>query len=155
MVNDTGGLKDPAMIEVVGRHQSPAVLMYLEGSHPHAVEELTLSEDKSEMITESLAISLSDLSAAGIDKVIIDPGIAINYPVDYAAYTRQQLRVIRGIDGLRALGAPILVPIPRKAELTRTVAYITMALEYGADIIRVHDVAVAADLVRLFDRERT
>jgi hypothetical protein len=63
-----------------------------------------------------------------------------------------QLQVIRSLEVIRALGRPILVPIPRKREDHRVAAYITMALEYGADLIRVHDVEEACDLVALFDR---
>jgi hypothetical protein len=53
---------------------------------------------------------------------------------------------------LRALDKPILIPIPRKRDFHRVVAYISLALEHKADIIRVHDVAVACDLARLFGR---
>ena len=54
---------------------------------------------------------------AGVTNVVVDPGIAINYPGDYAAYTRLQLDVIRRLGELRRLGRPVLVPIPRKQTL--------------------------------------
>ncbi len=63
-----------------------------------------------------------------------------------------QLEVIADSEQLQALGKPILIPIPRKRDFHRVVAYISLALEHKADIIRVHDVAVACDLVRLFGR---
>jgi dihydropteroate synthase len=63
-----------------------------------------------------------------------------------------QLEVIRNLEPIKALGRPVLVPIPRKQEDHRVAAYIAMALEYEADMIRVHDVAMACDLVALFDR---
>jgi dihydropteroate synthase len=62
------------------------------------------------------------------------------------------LRVIRGLPVLGHLGAPVLVPVPRKAEFARVAAFIALSLEYGADIIRVHDVDAACDLVKLFGR---
>ena len=49
----------------------------------------------------------------------------------------------------------MLIPVPRKRELARVMAYTALALEYGADIIRVHDVEQACDLVRLFGRDIT
>jgi dihydropteroate synthase len=46
----------------------------------------------------------------------------------------------------------VLIPIPRKRDGHRTAVYIGMAIEHEADIIRVHDVAMACDLVQLFGR---
>ena len=65
-----------------------------------------------------------------------------------------QARLIAGLGPLKALDRPVLVPIPRKRDFDRVVAYITLAVEHEADIIRVHDVAVACDLVRLFGRSQ-
>ena len=62
------------------------------------------------------------------------------------------MEVIRESASLHELGKPVLIPIPRKAEDHRVMAYITLALEYGADFIRVHDVEEATDLVTLFGR---
>ncbi len=152
LINDTGGLQDAAMVDVVAAAQAQAVLMYIEGRNPHDVGDLEIAPDKAARIAHRLRPRLESLAAVGITRLVIDPGIAINYPSDYGAYTRQQLEVIRRLADLRTLGRPILVPIPRKRETERVVAYITLALEYGADLIRVHDVEAACDLVRLFGR---
>lgn len=84
--------------------------------------------------------------------MIVDPGIAVNHRGNYAAYTCLQLEVIRHADEFQVLKRTLLVPIPRKRDIHRVGAYITMALEHGADMIRVHDVAIAAELTRLWDR---
>jgi dihydropteroate synthase len=63
-----------------------------------------------------------------------------------------QLQVIAGLGSLKALGKPVLVPIPRKRDFHRVAAYVSLAIEHEADIIRAHDVAMACDLVRLFGR---
>lgn len=153
LINDTGGLQDPRMVEVVAAGAAPAVMTYVEGSNPHDVLSLEIVDDKAQQIAARLRPRVEALRQQGVEQLILDPGISINYPVDYAQYTAQQLRVIRDLDALRALGRPVLVPVPRKRELTRVVALITLALEHGADLIRVHDVAAACDLVRLFGRE--
>ncbi len=152
IVNDTGGLGAEAMRRTVAEHGAAAVVMYVEGANPHSVGEVTISDAKSELTAEWMRGKLEQLSGQGINKTIVDPGIAINYRGDYEAYTRMQLDVIRNLDPIRALGRPILVPIPRKQEDHRVAAYIAMALEYEADVIRVHDVEMACDLVRLYDR---
>lgn len=152
IVNDTGGLADPAMVAVVAESGVVAVTMYLEGDSPLDVGEVTISDGVVDAMVATLGARLADLERAGATQLLVDPGIGITYGTDYTEYTRQQLRVVRGIDRLASLGAPVLIPIPRKAEPHRVMAFIALALEYGADVIRVHDVDAACDLVRLFDR---
>lgn len=152
ILNDTGGLADPAMRRLAGRPGVGAFVMYIEGEHPHDVGEVEIRSDKAVATADWMRQRLDELSADGVTQTIVDPGISINYRGDYAAYTRMQLEVIRGLDAMRELGRPVLVPIPRKQEDHRVAAYITMALEHRADVIRVHDVEMACDLVALFDR---
>jgi dihydropteroate synthase len=152
LVNDTGGLADPAMRATVATGGVGAIVMYVEGANPHDVGEITISDRKAELTAEWMTSRLAQLGSEGIDHTILDPGIAINYRGDYQAYTRMQLDVIRNLGVIQALGRPVLVPIPRKQEDHRVAAYISMALEYGADVMRVHDVEMACDLVRLYGR---
>lgn len=152
LLNDTGGLADPEMRHLASRPGVGAIVMYIEGAHPHAVDEVEIRPDKAAVTTRWMRRRLDDLAAAGVTETIVDPGISINYRGDYAQYTRMQLAVIRDLARLRALGRPILVPIPRKKEDHRVASYISLALENGADVIRVHDVEMACDLVELFDR---
>jgi dihydropteroate synthase len=152
IVNDTGGLKDPDMQEVVARYEAAAVAVYVEGSNPHDVDSIEIREDKASSTASVFSKLLAELEQAGITNVILDPGIALNYRGDYEAYTRMQLEVIASSGELHALGKPVLIPIPRKRNFHRVVAYIALAFEHRADIIRVHDVAVACDLAKLFGR---
>ena len=152
IINDTGGLADPHMVDLVAASGVTAVVMYIEGANPHTVEAVEVLADKAALTTDRLRQRLDELEPLGITAVLVDPGISINYKGDYAGYTRMQLDVIRNLSDLRSLGKPILIPIPRKQEDHRVSAYITMALEFGADMIRVHDVEMACDLARLFDR---
>jgi dihydropteroate synthase len=152
IVNDTGGLKDTDMREVVARYDAATVAVYVEGSNPHDVDSVEIADDKAKVTADSFRVLLAELDAAGISNVILDPGIALNYRGDYEAYTRMQLEVIASSEELHKLGKPVLIPIPRKRDFHRVVAYISLALEHRADIIRVHDVAVACDLAKLFGR---
>ena len=152
IVNDTGGLADPEMREVVAGNDIAVVAVHIEGDHPHAVDEVEIRADKAEYTAEGFRRLLDELAHAGIDNVILDPGIAINYRGDYEAYSRMQLQVIADSEHLRTLGRPVLIPIPRKRDGHRTAAYIGIAIEHEADIVRAHDVAVACDLVDLFGR---
>ena len=152
IVNDTGGLADPVMRELVARTGVAAVLVHVEGANPHEVGEVQIRDDKAAHTAAGFEDLIDELAETGIDNVIVDPGIALNYRGDYEAYSRMQLQVIAGADHLRSLGKPVLIPIPRKRDGHRLAVYMGLALEHHADIIRVHDVAMACDLVRLFGR---
>jgi dihydropteroate synthase len=152
IVNDTGGLADPEMRDVVARSGVAAIAVYVEGAHPHDVGEVEIRSDKAAATADRFRPLLDELRSQGIDNVIIDPGIALNYRGDYQAYTRMQLEVIAGSSHLRDLGYPLLIPIPRKAHDHWVAAYIALALEHRADLMRVHDVEMACDLARLFGR---
>lgn len=153
LINDTGGLRLPEMQDVVAKSDAGVIAVHVDGAHPHAVGEVALSEDKAELTAAGFKELLGGLDPKVADRVILDPGIAINYRGDYVAYTRLQLSVIRHSGVFASLGRPLLIPIPRKRDIHWVGAYITMALEYGADMIRVHDVAIAAELTRLWDRQ--
>lgn len=155
IVNDTGGLADLEMRDVVAGSGVAAVAVYVEGANPHDVGVIEIREDKAARTAEGFRLLLGELAESGVEKVILDPGIAVNYRGDYEAYTRMQLQVIAGSEHLHDLGRPILVPIPRKRDFHRVAAYIALALEHRADFIRVHDVAIACDLARLFGRAAT
>lgn len=153
IVNDTGGFRSPAMQEVVSSYRAGVAAVHVDGAHPHDVDEPQLGSRPAGRVAEEFRALLQGLDEEVRSRVVVDPGIAINYRGDYAAYTRMQLDVIRHSAEFASLGRPLLIPIPRKADIHWVTAYITMALEYGADIIRVHDVSVAAGLVRLWGRQ--
>lgn len=154
IVNDTGGLADMEMRDVVATKGVAAIAVYIEGDNPHSVGAVEIRDDKAVHTAEGFGRLLEDLAREGIVNVILDPGIALNYRGDYESYTRMQLDVIRSSGYLKDLGRPVLIPIPRKRDGHRVAAYISLALEHEADIIRVHDVAMACDLARLFGRSQ-
>ena len=155
IVNDTGGLRNGAMVDLVAETGVAAVAVHIDGDNPHAVGEVSLVDEKAEYTAERFEELMAELPDSVKERLIIDPGIAINYRGDYAAYTRLQLEVIRTSGAFAPLDRPLLIPIPRKRDIHWVSAYVTMALEYGADIIRVHDVAIAADLAHLWGRRVT
>jgi dihydropteroate synthase len=152
IVNDTGGLRQPEMRDVVRDTGAAAVAVYVEAADPHQVGEVVISDSKAGDTAALFAVLIEELAGEGIHNVILDPGIALNYRGDYQAYTRMQLEVVVRSEALAALGKPVLIPIPRKRDFHRVAAYLTLAFEHGADMVRVHDVPLAADLARLFGR---
>ncbi len=152
IVNDTGGLADAEMRAVVSQSGAAAIAVYVEGANPHDVGEIEIMDGKAEYTAAKFGKLLTDLAEDGINNVIIDPGIALNYRGDYEAYSRMQLQVMADSAHLHSLGKPVLIPIPRKRDGHRLAVYTGLAVEHGADIIRAHDVAMACDIVELFGR---
>jgi dihydropteroate synthase len=152
IVNDTGGLQSPAMVELLRTSGVLGVLMHIEGRNPLAVGDRALDDDRPRQVARLLRERVRDLRGQGVEEVVVDPGLSINYRSDYRRYGELQLATIRGLDELRSAGVPVLVPVPRKREDHRMHAYLTLSIEHGADIVRVHDVAAACDLVPLLGR---
>ncbi|MBK5288155.1 MAG: dihydropteroate synthase [Acidimicrobiia bacterium] len=154
IVNDTGGLADPLMVDVVRAAGAGAVVMHIEGANPLEVGYRALEDGQPEIVAAGLADRVAQLRTEGLTgPLLVDPGLSINYRSDYERYGQLQLATIRSIDALRAAGEPVLIPVPRKAITHRMVAYLTLSIEYGADVLRVHDVDAACDLVTLLGRQ--
>ena len=152
-VNDTGGLQNLAMVALVRETGVGAVAMHIEAPNPLEVGYRALEAGRPELVADGLTARVAQLRADGVSgPLLIDPGLSINYRSDYEAYGRLQLATIRAIDSLRGSGEPVLIPVPRKAETHRMLAYLTLSIEYGADVLRVHDVEAACDLVPLLGR---
>jgi dihydropteroate synthase len=91
----------------------------------------------------------------GVDpeQILLDPG------PDFAKTPAQTVAVLRRLDVLHALGRPLLLPISRKdfvgaitgrpprERLAGTLAALSAAVDAGAQVLRVHDVAAARDFL--------
>jgi dihydropteroate synthase len=99
-------------------------------------------------IRAELQDSIDMALAAGVQKsqIIIDPGVGFGKTVS------QNLQLLNGIDQFREMGYPILVGASRKSfigytldlppdeRMEGTAATVAIAIDRGADIVRVHDV---------------
>ena len=117
IINDTGGLADTEMRQLVAQTGVAAVAVYVEGQNPHEVGEIEIREDKAAHTASAFQSLLAELGELGIDNVILDPGIALNYRGDYEAYTRMQIQVIADSEHLRDFGQADPHPDPTEAGL--------------------------------------
>ncbi len=167
-INDVWGLRmDPSMAEVVAKTGCPIVIMHNRskpkdvnqrerlGGRYVGVEYDDLIEDIRNELEESVRYALD----AGISKrrIILDPGIGFGKTVT------QNLRLINELDRLLELGFPILVGPSRKSfigytlnlppdqRIEGTAAAVSIAIDRGADVIRVHDVQAMARVSRMAD----
>lgn len=148
MVNDVGIMnEDVAVWSVLANRGVPYILTYS--------QEAVGTNIMSDML-HFFQERLDSLHRQGIADVVIDPGFG------FAKTIQQNYAILRQLDVLRTLNAPILVGVSRKSMLYKplqttpadvlpaTVAAHTLALERGADILRVHDVKAAVQAITIY-----
>lgn len=152
IVNDISGGIDPDMWPLIAERKIVYVL-----THNRENNSIDYDNVVADVITE-LSIKVNELHRLGICDVIIDPGFG------FSKSTEQNFELLASLHEVKRMGLPILVGISRKSmiyktldvspeeSLAGTVALDAIALEKGADILRVHDVKAAADTVALYKK---
>lgn len=155
IINDVyGGMEDPAMWKTVAKLGAPYILTYAQSLLEHDQKgdyDYTMSG-----LVDFFQKGLDQLHKLGVADVILDPGFG------FAKTEQQQYTILSQLDVLSILHAPVLVGVSRKSMLYRplgltptdvfpaTIAANTLALERGANILRVHDVAAAKQTIQVF-----
>ena len=157
IVNDiSAGEDDPAMLPTVAEYGLRYVAMHKRGD-PRTMGALTEYEDGVVNAVKAYFEAFSARAAeAGVQDWILDPGFG------FAKTISQNFELLAGLSAFAEFGRPILVGISRKRmvyqplgippeeALPATQVLHFKALEAGADILRVHDVAEAARTVQLY-----
>ena len=147
MVNDISGLtSDREMPALISQYKASVVINHIQGlpeSMQNKPQYKNLIEEIIAFLNDAVKIALS----AGIakDKIIIDPGIGFGKALE------DNYRIINNLDLFKRLGYPVLIGLSRKSligkingeskdRLPATLALNSVAIQNGADIIRVHDV---------------
>ena len=157
IVNDiSAGELDADIMGVAARYGVPYIAMHMRGT-PADMQGRTVYGDITREVVEYLAGRLEAARRAGIRDVVLDPGFG------FAKTTAQNYELLAGMGGIAELGCPVLTGVSRKSmiykvlgvtpddSLNGTTALNWECLRQGADILRVHDVAPAAEAVRLFN----
>ena len=155
IINDVyGGDADQQMWNIIAKYRVPYILT-------HAQEMATAGEVKDYDYTMSRMLDffqsrLDALHRMGIADVIIDPGFG------FAKTEQQNYTILHNMEIFAVLNTPVLAGISRKSMLYKplgltptdvlpaTIAANTMALERGANILRVHDVAAAKQAIAIY-----
>lgn len=159
IVNDiSGGTLDDNMAATVADLHCPYILMHMRGT-PATMQTLTeYRDDVTATVISELQRQVRRFEQAGVADIIIDPGFGFAKTVD------QNYAVMAGLRRFAIFGRPVLVGISRKSMITKalsiradealeaTTALNAYALDRGADILRVHDVAAARQAVDIHVR---
>lgn len=142
MINDIWGLKgDPAMAEVLAKHQTACCLMHNRFQPDYS----DVLNDVISDLNESVKLAVS--SGMKKDRLLVDPGIG------FAKTYEQNLILLHHLEDLRQLGLPILLGTSRKSVIgltlslppdereEGTIATSVIGFMKGCSFFRVHDVA--------------
>jgi dihydropteroate synthase len=152
-VNDVTAFRaDPGMAGLVAEREVECCLMHMLGE-PRTMQEDPRYEDVVSDVKAFLEERLAFAVAEGVpeERVMLDPGIGFGKTLEH------NLELLRRLDEIVALGRPIVVGTSRKSFLGRitgrevgerlpgTIATNVLALERGASVFRVHEVAPVRD----------
>ena len=158
MLNDIRGGEDLEMLQIASEFEAPIILMHMQGNptnmqdnpkYDNIIDELMLYFEK----------RIDKAIKEGVTKkqIIIDPGIGFGKTVT------QNDTIIRNLSKLKRFDVPLLVGLSRKSFLTydfnepkdrleSSLALSALAINNGADIIRVHDIDKSIEVFSIVDR---
>ena len=155
IINDiSGGRMDAGLIAAVAETGLPYILMHMQGT-PSVMQKNPVYSDVTKEVNNFFIQNLRSLHQAGIQQVILDPGFGFGKSIEHNYRMLHELSVFKKYD------CPVLVGISRKSmiykllkitpeeALPATSALHLVALLNGADILRVHDVKEAMQVIRM------
>ena len=156
IVNDvSGGNMDLQMIPTVASLGVPFVCTHMQGI-PATMQENPQYEDVAEDLIQFFKEKINHCQQAGIREIIVDPGFG------FAKTLKHNYEIMQNLEFFSILELPILVGISRKSmiykllettpkeALNGTSVLNTIALQKGAQILRVHDVKEAQECIKIF-----
>jgi dihydropteroate synthase len=155
MINDiSAGSFDKKMFETVARFHAPYIMMHIQGT-PKTMQINPQYRNVVDEVLQYFIEKTEEARNAGITDIIIDPGFGFGKTLVHN-YT-----LLKNLNTFKMLEKPILVGLSRKSMICRllnvapadalngTVALNIIALLKGANILRVHDVKEAKEVIKI------
>lgn len=155
ILNDILGFRNPLMIKTCAKHQAAAILMHSRGT-PKTMQNLTQYENLFEEIDLFFEKKIVELQENGVSKIILDIGFG------FAKEKEHNLSLVQNLMHFKHFGLPLLVGASRKntigiltnqpieKRLSGTLALHQIALQNGANILRIHDVHEHLDMLKIY-----
>jgi dihydropteroate synthase len=161
IINDiSAGEMDSAMFETIAKLNVPYIIMHMLGT-PQTMQKNPHYKDLLSDIFLFFAKKIDKLNLLGVSDIIIDPGFGFGKTLEH------NYELMAKSSEFRIFELPLLVGVSRKSmiykylditpedALNGTTVLNTIALNNGADIIRVHDVKQAVETVKLFTKVKS
>jgi len=157
MINDITALSGPGALAAVARAPVAVCLMHMQGD-PATMQANPEYRDVVREVRDFLAQRVAVAEAAGIarNRIVVDPGFGFGKTVEH------NLALLRSLSEFSSLGGALLAGLSRKAMLGKltgreprervhaSVAAALLAVQNGAHIVRVHDVAATRDALAVW-----
>ena len=152
MINDIYALRMPGALDAVARSDCAICLMHMQGD-PLGMQDGPAYTSVVSTVRAFLEARVAVAGAAGIakDRLILDPGFGFGKTLEH------NLELLRHFAQLSIAGLPLLAGLSRKSmlgaitsrpvdrRLAASVAAAVLAVQRGANIVRVHDVEETRD----------
>jgi dihydropteroate synthase len=157
ILNDIGGLRDPAMLEVAKESGAGVVVMHMQGE-PATMQNAPHYDDVIHDVRVFFCHALERAIKSGVpaEKLVFDPGIGFGKTVDH------NLALLRRLPELAVEERPLMLGVSRKSFLGKvlgstaledrfwpTVALTSYGRERGVRLFRVHDVRANVEALRM------
>jgi len=157
MINDVRSLEREGALAAAIGSGLPVCLMHRQGEPRDMQQAPRYDVPIEEAVADYLAARVAECEAAGLrrERLLLDPGFGFGKTVEH------NLRLLHRMDRLSELELPLLVGMSRKSMIGKVLerpveerlpgglALSTLAVERGARILRVHDVAPTVDAVNM------
>ena len=159
MINDVNALRAPGALEAAAESEAAVCLMHMQGT-PQTMQQAPSYQDVVGEVRTFLLARAAAAMAAGIARarIVLDPGFGFGKEAEH------NLALLRRLEVYRADGFAILAGISRKSivgmltgrpageRVFGSVAAAIIAVQKGARIVRVHDVAATRDALAVLEK---
>ena len=155
IINDiSAGEMDGNMFNTIGNLQIPYIIMHMQGT-PLTMQKNPVYENVTQEVITYFEEKIKLLKTKGVSQIIIDPGFGFGKTLEH------NYQLLNNLEKLKKLNCPILVGLSRKSmihklldttpqnALNGTTITNTIALQNGANILRVHDVNKAIECIKI------
>jgi len=157
IINDiSGGNMDDNMFNTMSEIKIPYILMHMKGN-PQNMQKDAIEDNVVEIVKSFFEMKVKELNELGIYNIILDPGYG------FGKSLKSNYELLKCQEELLMERLPLLAGLSRKSmiykllnnkpeeALTGTIALNILALQNGANILRVHDVKEAVQAVKLLE----
>ncbi len=158
LINDVNALRSKGAVEQAAKLGVPVCLMHMQGQ-PDTMQQAPRYDNVLDEVNAFLTERIDACVEQGIpqEQLLIDPGFGFGKTLEH------NLELLRRLDELEKLDCPVLVGLSRKSMLgtltgrepeqrmAASVAAALLAVERGASIVRVHDVAETVDALKILE----
>src|SRR5450759_1700368 len=158
IINDiSAGNMDSEMISTVAKLKVPYICMHMKGT-PENMQQQPTYENVTKEVLDFFIQKTDECRRAGINDVIIDPGFGFGKTISH------NFTLLKELSAFKMLEKPIMAGLSRKSTIYKTLGINTnealngttvlntLALQNGANILRVHDVKEAKEVIKLYEQ---